>query len=491
MSTQPSSGVVLRRSTRALTVATHSTEVQPPIVPPPPPTPKVVSVKRKRTVVEATEIVEATSQVSDAEQSPKKKRTKKAKAVVDTEEFQESPSKPKRKRQPKPEPMYVIPDVEKKKTTFKGRLGYACLNTVLRNKKPASETVFCSRTCRLDSIKKNGLDFVKDLARKNVEDLLTVIQWNEDNNIRFFRVSSEIFPYASHDKHGYSLNYCSELLAKAGALARKYGHRLTTHPGQFTQLGSPKPAVVEASRRELAYHTEMFELMGMGSDSVMIIHGGGVYDDKEGTLKRLKGSIKNLSPNVRARLVLENDEMCYNAEDLLPICEELDVPLVFDYHHDQLFPSSIPPKTIIERANAIWKRRGIKPKQHLSEPRPGAVSLMERRAHADRCENLPPDLPDDMGKEIGAKDKEQAVLYLHRMYDLQPVVHASLRPANPNPSMRTNGRKASPKKPSAKAIKKQAEKRGLDDSDASDLTDCPSEDEELPVEEEEDAGEEA
>ncbi len=68
-----------------------------------------------------------------------------------------------------------------------------------------------------------------------------------------------------------------------------------------------------------------------------------------------------------------------------------------DYHHDMLYPSSISPKEIIERASAIWERRGIKPKQHLSEPRPGAVTLMERRAHADRCENLPPDLPDDMG----------------------------------------------------------------------------------------------
>ena len=62
-----------------------------------------------------------------------------------------------------------------------------------------------------------------------------------------------------------------------------------------------------------------------------------------------------------------------------------------------LYPSSIPPAVIIERANKIWQRRGIKPKQHLSEPRPGAVTLMERRAHSDRCETLPADLPDDMG----------------------------------------------------------------------------------------------
>lgn len=68
-----------------------------------------------------------------------------------------------------------------------------------------------------------------------------------------------------------------------------------------------------------------------------------------------------------------------------------------DYHHDNLFPSSLSTATIIERANAIFARRGIKPKQHLSEPRPGAITLMERRAHSDRCENLPTGLPDDMG----------------------------------------------------------------------------------------------
>ncbi|KAJ7782323.1 UV-endonuclease UvdE-domain-containing protein [Mycena maculata] len=349
----------------------------------------------------------------------------------------------KRTRQPKPEPTYIIPDVVRKETTFKGRLGYACLNTVLRNKKSAKDSVFCSRTCRIDSIKKHGIEWLKDLGRKNAEDLLTVIQWNESNGIRFFRLSSEMFPFASHAVHGYSLEYCAPLLTRVGDLARKLGHRLTAHPGQYTQLGSPKPEVVQASVRELAYHAEMMDRMGLGPDSVMIIHGGGMYDDKIGTLDRIKKTIKEvLPPAVRARLVLENDEMCYNADDLLPLCEELNVPLVFDYHHDALFPSSIPPSEIIERANAIWARRGIKPKQHLSEARPGAVTLMERRAHADRCETLPVDLPDDMDLMIEAKDKEQAVLHLYRIYGLHPVIHESLRPPDENQTQETKGRKS-------------------------------------------------
>ena len=62
----------------------------------------------------------------------------------------------------------------------------------------------------------------------------------------------------------------------------------------------------------------------------------------------MKKSIQELPPKIRARIVLENDEvrssfgyskgrlnlnsysqMCYNAEDLLEVCEELDVPLIF------------------------------------------------------------------------------------------------------------------------------------------------------------------
>lgn len=227
-----------------------------------------------------------------------------------------------------------------------------------------------------------------------------------------------MFPFASHELYGYSLDYCAPILAEVGALANRYGHRLTVHPGQYTQLGSPRDSVIKASIRELEYHAQMLNFMGIGPDGVMIIHGGGVYGDKEAALARIRKIVEeDLPKDVRDRLVLENDEvsltslwmmlyllitsdpqLCYNAADLLPICEDLDIPLVFDYHHDALNPSSdLTPSEIIARTNAIFARRGIKPKQHLSEPREGAVTVMERRAHADRCQRLPEALPDDMG----------------------------------------------------------------------------------------------
>ena len=124
--------------------------------------------------------------------------------------------------------------------------------------------------------------------------------------------------------------------------------------------------------------------------------------------------------------------------------------LCTDHPADTLQPSEMPISELIQRANAIWHRKGIKPKQHLSEPCPGAETVMEKRKHADRCKSLPEELPEDMDLMIEvrmcrdgavttgltqgavqAKDKEQAVFHLYRVYNLHPVIHENLRPEKP------------------------------------------------------------
>lgn len=86
----------------------------------------------------------------------------------------------------------------------------------------------------IDTIKKNGMDFLKSLGQQNMKDLAELIQWNEDHHIKFMRLSSEMFPFASHGEYGYTLEYAQEELKIAGDLANKYGHRVTTHPGQVS-----------------------------------------------------------------------------------------------------------------------------------------------------------------------------------------------------------------------------------------------------------------
>lgn len=71
-----------------------------------------------------------------------------------------------------------------------------------------------------------------------------------------------MFPFASHSEYGYNLTpFASEALAEAGKVIAELGHRVTTHPGQFTQLGSPRASVVENAKRDLEYHDELLSLL--------------------------------------------------------------------------------------------------------------------------------------------------------------------------------------------------------------------------------------
>jgi len=337
---------------------------------------------------------------------------------------------------------------------WNGRLGYACLNTYLRN---ATPPVFSSRTCRIASIiehrhplkdpsqpehaTKNrpdkeqpadyerGLKYVQDLGLANARDIPKMLRWNHKYGIKFMRLSSEMFPFASHHEYGYKLApFASEALAEAGKVAAELGHRLTTHPGQFTQIGSPRKEVVTAAFRDLEYHDELLSLLKlpeqMDRDAVMILHLGGVYGDKGETLKRFKENYKLLPQGVKNRMVLENDDVSWSVHDLLPVCEELNIPMVLDFHHhnivfdaEHLREGSHDILDIFDRIRATWTRKGITQKMHYSEQTAGAVTPRERRKHSARVKTLPP-CGTHMDLMIEAKDKEQAVFELMRTFKL-------------------------------------------------------------------------
>ncbi|KAG8420625.1 UV-damage endonuclease [Metarhizium acridum] len=244
-----------------------------------------------------------------------------------------------------------------------------------------------------------------------------MLRWNDKYGIKFMRLSSEMFPFASHAEYGYSLAYASKVLATAGKVASELGHRVTTHPGQFTQIGSPKKDVIAASIRDLEYHDEMLSLLSLSEqldrDAVMILHMGGVYGDKQATLNR--GTQKQTG--------LENDDVSWSVHDLLPICEELNIPLVLDFHHHNIiFDPSIREGTLdiislYDRIKATWTRKNITQKMHYSEPVASAVTPRDRRKHSARVKTLPP-CATDMDLMIEAKDKEQAVFELMRTFKL-------------------------------------------------------------------------
>jgi len=157
---------------------------------------------------------------------------------------------------------------------------------------------------------------------------------------------------------------------------------------------------------------------------VMILHMGGMFGSKPETFDRFRESYAKLSPSIKRRLVLENDDMCYSVHDLLPICEELNIPLCLDWHHSNIIYDSSKiregTQDIMEylpQIKATWTRKGITQKMHYSEPRPEAVTNMQRRRHSPRVATLPPCDP-MMDLMIEAKDKEQAVFELMRIFKL-------------------------------------------------------------------------
>jgi UV DNA damage endonuclease len=270
---------------------------------------------------------------------------------------------------------------------------------------------------------------VENLGLANAKDIIKMIRWNDRYGIKFLRLSSEMFPFASHEEYGYSLApFASETLAAAGKVIADLGHRVSTHPGQFTQLGSPRSSVVEASVRDLAYHDELLSLLKLPEqqdrDAVMILHMGGVFGSKPETFDRFRANYARLSDSIKRRLVLENDDMSYSVHDLLPLCQELNIPLVLDFHHHNIiFDSSavregtadlIP---LFPQIAETWRRKGITQKMHYSEATPSATTRMQRRKHSARVASLPP-CAADMDLMIEAKDKEQAVFELMRNFRL-------------------------------------------------------------------------
>jgi UV DNA damage endonuclease len=306
-------------------------------------------------------------------------------------------------------------------------MGYCCINTKLREL-----GIFTSRTCRLETVRERGMSYLYELASQNIDDLASIFRWNYRHNIFLYRMSSEMFPFASHPDYyeNYDFEQFRSRLHNIGILARHYKQTLTFHPGQYNQLTSHRESVVEKSIIDIDIHAKILDMMGCGKDSVIVIHGGSKQDGKQVALARFSKNFEKLSQSSRDRLVLENCEMAYSIQDLLPISERLGIPIVIDYHHHNINPGTIDSQErmleITQLVLSVWKSRNITPLFHLSESRPGVTvddSITARRAHSDYIQELPNVLLQTLfytkiNLDVEAKMKEQAVLRIFKKYKI-------------------------------------------------------------------------
>ena len=274
--------------------------------------------------------------------------------------------------------------------------------------------VLTDRTCRMD---KFSIDRASELALKNSEDLLKILEWNDRNSIQFFRIGSGIFPFIDHTDLQYKVTdlpnavAIQENLRMAGNFAKRTGMRLSCHPGPYTCLGSPNQQTVEKSLLGLKMHSDLADLLGYGKEFAINIHIGGVYENKEETAKRFAEQYVKLPTDIRQRLTIENDDKAsmWSMSDLfeliVPLCPA--IKLVLDIHHHRFCQR----ESLQEAARmsfSTWSGFCEIPKVHYSESRPDA----RPQAHSDCITETIPTLSNFVEYDImvEAKSKELAVL---------------------------------------------------------------------------------
>ena len=248
-------------------------------------------------------------------------------------------------------------------------IGYACLPVGISGAK--------QRSCIMKNV---SSDVLMGLIQSNLDALHKTLDYNIQNDIRLFRISSDIIPFGSHPVNTVKWwEIFGGKLTEIGRKAVTNGLRLSMHPGQYTVLNSPDEEVVERSVQDLEYHARFLDAMGLGKEHKMVLHIGGIYGDKSEALKRFVRRYRRLDESIRQRLVIENDDRQYAISDVLSIGEREGIPVVFDTLHHQVNPDNT--RSDIEWIAACastWKQADGPQKLHYSQQddgkRPGSHS---------------------------------------------------------------------------------------------------------------------
>lgn len=290
---------------------------------------------------------------------------------------------------------------------MKIRLGYVALSKTI--------DITTSHTITYTNYKKDpDTKKLEKIINKNLDALEQILIYNKRNNIHFYRMSSNIFPLATHPNIKYNaIKIFANRLKKIGNIIKDNNMRVDIHLDQYCVLNSTNEEVVKSTINIIKFYKNMFKAMELKTK--MIIHIGSATNGKQEGIKRFIDNFKKLDKESRSMLIIENDDKVYNVKDTLMIAQQLKIPMVLDYHH---YICNNEGENINDYIKEIFKTWQETPKIHFSSPK----NKKEKRAHHDYINsddfinflNKISKIKTDFDIMIEAKEKDNALFKLVR-----------------------------------------------------------------------------
>jgi len=295
----------------------------------------------------------------------------------------------------------------RKPVPTKMKIGYPCINLSL--------------PCRSSSrfrLATYSEEKIKETIEGNLECLSRILEFNAKHELLFFRISSDLIPFASHPVCTFPWQHVFEKeFRRMGDFIKHHHLRISMHPDQFVLINSLNHNIFERSAKELWYHAEILDLLGADTTAKIQIHVGGVYGDKNGSIRRFVSRYNELPERVRRRLVIENDERLYSVRDCLSIHEKTHIPVVFDAFHFRCNPEGEGIRETFLKLCSTWSDRDGLPIIDYSTQEPmkrmgthaQSIHLRDFRAFLEETKGFDFDIMCEI------KDKEKSALKARRV----------------------------------------------------------------------------
>jgi len=226
------------------------------------------------------------------------------------------------------------------------KIGYPCINTTIGCKN--------NRTFRLRSFTEKRLI---ETINNNLSCLSRILRFNAKHNLLFFRITSDLIPFASHPICNFNWEkHFEEQFLEMGNFIKKQNMRISMHPDQFTLINSLDEKIFSNSLREIEYHEKVLDAMELDVSAKIQIHIGGVYKNKIKSLNRFVERFKRLDHFGKQRLVVENDDKSYNIRDCLQVSAKTGIPVLFDTLHHEVNSSGESLPEAFELFTKTWKK---------------------------------------------------------------------------------------------------------------------------------------